>query len=142
MLNHAKIDDFDTVWNTFKKNKKYFPHIRTDYLKRMIARGQVVLDKGVIITYNVYKRKTRIGDVLCQPNDVILHQIVADKRDGSASVVLNDFFKFLNKRVFLSVRSENEIAKRFYEKNGMLRIGSISWARGTIPGDIYCYDSN
>ena len=139
---HAQISDFETVKEIFYLHKKWFPHIRTDYLKRMIARGQVVLDKGVIITYNVYKRKTRIGDVLCQPDDVILHQIVASKRDGSASVVLNDFFKFLNKRVFLSVRSENEIAKRFYEKNGMLKIGSISWARGTIPGDIYCYDSN
>jgi hypothetical protein len=142
MLNHAKVDDFDTVWNVFKENKKYFPHIRTDYIKTMIARGQVVLDKGVIITYNVYKRKTRIGDVLCQPNDVILHQIVASKRDGSASIVLNDFFKSMNKRIFLSVRSENDIAKRFYEKNGMLKIGDISWAKGTIPGDIYCYDSN
>ena len=142
MLNHAKVDDFDTVWNVFKENKKYFPHIRTDYIKTMIARGQVVLDKGVIITYNVYKRKTRIGDVLCQPNDVILHQIVASKRDGSASIVLNDFFKSMGKRVFLSVRSENDIAKRFYEKNGMLKIGDISWAKGTIQGDIYCYDSN
>jgi hypothetical protein len=42
----------------------------------------------------------------------------------------------------LSVRSENDIAKRFYEKNGMLKIGDTSWSKGTIPGDIYLYDSN
>ena len=54
MLNHAKNNDFDTVWNIFKNNKKYFPHIRTDYLKRNIAKGQVVLDQDVVIVYNIY----------------------------------------------------------------------------------------
>lgn len=143
MLNHAKDSDFDTVWNIFKNNKKYFPHIRTDYLKRNIARGQVVLDQDVIIVYNIYKRKQRLNDdILAQPGDCILHQIVAKNRNGSAKEVLNKFFKHINTRVFLSVRSENDIAKKFYEKNGMLKIGNTSWAKGTIPGDIYLYDSN
>tara|TARA_B100000676_G_C17813463_1_gene698701 strand:- start:46 stop:477 length:432 start_codon:yes stop_codon:yes gene_type:complete len=143
MLNHAKDSDFDTVWNIFKNNKKYFPHIRTDYLKRNIARGQVVLDQDVIIVYNIYKRKQRLNDdILAQPGDCILHQIVAKNRNGSAKEVLNRFFKYINTRVFLSVRSENDIAKKFYEKNGMLKIGNTSWAKGTIPGDIYLYDSN
>tara|TARA_Y100001936_G_scaffold241518_1_gene277482 strand:- start:462 stop:893 length:432 start_codon:yes stop_codon:yes gene_type:complete len=143
MLNHAKDSDFDTVWNIFKNNKKYFPHIRTDYLKRNIARGQVVLDQDVIIVYNIYKRKQRLNDdILAQPGDCILHQIVAKNRNGSAKEVLNRFFKHINTRVFLSVRSENDIAKKFYEKNGMLKIGNTSWAKGTIPGDIYLYDSN
>ena len=143
MLNHAKDSDFDTVWNIFKNNKKYFPHIRTDYLKRNIARGQVVLDQDVIIVYNIYKRKQRLNDdILAQPGDCILHQIVAKNRNGSAKEVLNRFFKYINTRVFLSVRSENDIAKKFYEKNGMLKIGNTSWAKGTMPGDIYLYDSN
>ena len=143
MLNHAKDSDFDTVWNIFKNNKKYFPHIRTDYLKRNIARGQVVLDQDVIIVYNIYKRKQRLNDdILAQPGDCILHQIVAKNRNGSAKEVLNRFFKYINTRVFLSVRSENDIAKKFYEKNGMLKIGNTSWAKGTVPGDIYLYDSN
>ena len=143
MLNHAKDNDFDTVWNIFKNNKKYFPHIRTDYLKRNIAKGQVVLDQDVVIVYNIYKRKQRLREeILAQPGDCILHQIVAKNRNGSAKEVLHKFFKHINTRVFLSVRSENDIAKRFYEKNGMLKIGDISWSKGTIPGDIYLYDSN
>ena len=143
MLNHAKDTDFDTVWNIFKNNKKYFPHIRTDYLKRNIAKGQVVLDQDVVIVYNIYKRKQRLNEeILAQPGDCILHQIVAKNRNGSAKEVLNRFFKHINTRVFLSVRSENDIAKKFYEKNGMLKIGNTSWAKGTIPGDIYLYDSN
>ena len=143
MLNHAKDNDFDTVWNIFKNNKKYFPHIRTDYLKRNIAKGQVVLDQDVVIVYNIYKRKQRLNEeILAQPGDCILHQIVAKNRNGSAKEVLHKFFKHINTRVFLSVRSENDIAKRFYEKNGMLKIGDTSWAKGTISGDIYLYDSN
>ena len=143
MLNHAKDTDFDTVWNIFKNNKKYFPHIRTDYLKRNIAKGQVVLDRDVVIVYNIYKRKQRLNEeILAQPGDCILHQIVAKSRNGSAKEVLHKFFKHINTRVFLSVRSENDIAKRFYEKNGMLKIGDTSWAKGTISGDIYLYDSN
>ena len=97
MLNHAKDSDFDTVWNIFKNNKKYFPHIRTDYLKRNIARGQVVLDQDVIIVYNIYKRKQRLNDdILAQPGDCILHQIVAKNRNGSAKEVLNRFFKHIS----------------------------------------------
>ena len=143
MLNHAKNNDFDTVWNIFKNNKKYFPHIRKDYLKRNIAKGQVVLDQDVVIVYNIYKRKQRLSEeILAQPGDCILHQIVAKNRNGSAKDVLHKFFKHINTRVFLSVRSENDIAKRFYEKNGMLKIGDTSWSKGTIPGDIYLYDSN
>lgn len=143
MLNHAKDNDFDTVWNIFKNNKKYFPHIRTDYLKRNIAKGQVVLDQDVVIVYNIYKRKQRLNEeILAQPGDCILHQIVAKNKNGSAKEVLHKFFKHINTRVFLSVRSENDIAKRFYEKNGMLKIGDTSWSKGKIPGDIYLYDSN
>ena len=143
MLNHAKDNDFDTVWNIFKNNKKYFPHIRTDYLKRNIAKGQVVLDQDVVIVYNIYKRKQRLNEeILAQPGDCILHQIVAKNKNGSAKEVLHKFFKHINTRVFLSVRSENDIAKRFYEKNGMLKMGDTSWSKGKIPGDIYLYDSN
>ena len=38
------------------------------------------------------------------------------------------------------MRSDNEIAKRFYLRNNMKLIGGTSWARGTLPGDVYLYD--
>ena len=41
---------------------------------------------------------------------------------------------------FLSVRSDNDIAKKFYIKNGMKLIGTTSWEKETIPGDVYLYD--
>ena len=140
---HARENDFDAVKDIFKQHKQWFPHLRQDYIKRMIASGNLILDNGVIITYNYYKRKQRIGNVTAQQGDCVLHQI-ASKNKGTASNVLQNFFKWTNRRVFLSVRSENLMAKKFYEKNGMSLVGQISWSLGgvknALPGDVYFYD--
>ena len=141
-MNHAKETDFETVKEIFYQHKKWFPHIRTDYMKRMIARGNLILDDDVVITYNFYKRKQKIGNVIAQQGDCILHQIAAKYHNGSASRVLQNFFEFVNpRRVFLSVRSDNEIAKKFYLKINMKLVGATSWARGTLPGDVYLYET-
>ena len=140
-MNHAKETDFESVKEIFYQHKKWFPHIRTDYMKRMIAKENLIFDNDVVITYNFYKRKQRIGDVIAQQGDCILHQIAAKHHNGSASQALQKFFEFVNpRRVYLSVRSDNEIAKKFYLKNNMKLVGTTSWARGTLPGDVYLYD--
>ena len=36
--------------------------------------------------------------------------------------------------------TDNKIAKKFYEKNGMKRVGEIFWSKGTLPGDVYLYE--
>ena len=151
---HAKEQDFEKVKDIFYQHKELFPHIRTDYMRRMIASGNLILDNDVIITYNYYKRNYKLvrsslgemsQEIIMQPNDCILHQIAAKNRNGSASEVLQRFFKWTKRRVFLSVRSENVIAKRFYEKNGMKLIGKTSWTKdgvkNALPGDIYLYDN-
>jgi hypothetical protein len=143
---HARENDFDAVKDIFKQHKEWFPHVRQDYIKRMIASGNLILENDVIITYNYYKRKQKIGDVTAQQGDCVLHQIAAKHRNGSASQVLQNFFKWTNRRVFLSVRSENLWAKHFYEKNNMDLVGQISWSLGgvknALPGDVYMYDGN
>ena len=140
-MNHAKETDFEAVKEIFYQHKKWFPHIRTDYMKRMIARENLIFDNDVVITYNFYKRKQRIGDIIAQQGDCILHQIAAKHHNGSASQALQKFFEFVNpRRVYLSVRSDNEIAKKFYLKNNMKLVGSTTWAKGTLPGDVYLYD--
>ena len=140
-MNHAKETDFESVKEIFYQHKKWFPHIRTDYMKRMIAKENLIFDNDVVITYNFYKRKQRIGDVIAQQGDCILHQIAAKHKNGSASQALQNFFEFVNpRRVYLSVRSDNEIAKKFYLKNNMKLVGSTTWAKGTLPGDVYLYD--
>jgi RimJ/RimL family protein N-acetyltransferase len=141
-MNHAKETYFESVKEIFYKHKKWFPHIRTDYMKRMIAKENLIYDNDVVITYNFYKRKQRIGDVIAQQGDCILHQIAAKNHNGSASQALQNFFDFVKpRRVFLSVRSDNEIAKKFYLKNNMKLVGATSWARGTLPGDVYLYEN-
>ena len=140
-MNHAKETDFELVKEIFYQHKKWFPHIRTDYMKRMIAKENLIFDNDVVITYNFYKRKQRIGDVIAQQGDCILHQIAAKYHNGSASQALQKFFEFVNpRRVYLSVRSDNETAKKFYVKNDMKLVGSTTWAKGTLPGDVYLYD--
>ena len=152
---HAKENDFDVVKDIFYQHKEWFPHIRTDYMRRMIASGNLILDNDVIITYNYYKRnyklvKSSMGEmsqkIIMQPNDCILHQIAAKNRNGSASEALQRFFKWTNRRVFLSVRSDNVIAKVFYERNNMRLIGQTSWTKdgvkNALPGDVYMYDDN
>ena len=140
-MNHAKETDFESVKEIFYQHKKWFPHIRTDYMKRMIAKENLIFDNDVVITYNFYKRKQRIGDIIAQQGDCILHQIAAKHKNGSASQALQNFFEFVNpRRVYLSVRSDNEIAKKFYVKNNMKLVGSTSWAKGTLPGDVYLHD--
>jgi RimJ/RimL family protein N-acetyltransferase len=151
---HAKEIDTIEVKSIFKQHKEWFPHIRQDYIKRMIASGNLILDNDVIITYNYYKRnyklvKSSMGEmsqkIIMQPNDCILHQIAAKNRNGSASEALQKFFKWTNRRVFLSVRSDNVIAKAFYERNDMKLIGKTSWTKdgvkNALPGDIYLYDN-
>ena len=141
---HAKENDYDVVKEIFSEHKQWFPHVRQDYIKRMIASGNLILDNDVIITYNYYKRKQRIGTITAQQGDCILHQIAAKNRNGSASQALQDFFKWTNRRVFLSVRNDNLIAKKFYVKNGMDLIGFTSWGLGgvkdALPGNIYMHD--
>jgi hypothetical protein len=136
---HAVKSDFENVKEIFYLHKKWFPHVRTDYMKRMIAKKNLILDNNVVITYNIYKRKQKIGDVQALKGDCILHQIVA-KTKGTASDVLQRFFKFVNRRVYLSVRSDNQLAKSFYLKNNMKLVGKTTWAKRTLPGDVYLYD--
>ena len=140
-MNHAKEIDFEAVKEIFYQHKIWFPHIRTDYMKRQIAQGNLIYDNDVVITYKFYKRKQKIGEVIAQQGDCILHQIAAKHKNGSASKALQKFFEFVKpRRVFLSVRSDNEIAKKFYVKNNMKLVGSTTWAKGTLPGEVYLYD--
>ena len=140
-MNHAKEINFESVKEIFYQHKKWFPHIRTDYMKRQIAQGNLIYDNDVVITYKFYKRKQKIGEIIAQQGDCILHQIAAKHKNGSASKALQKFFEFVKpRRVFLSVRGDNEIAKKFYIKNNMKLVGKTTWAKGTLPGEVYLYD--
>ena len=137
---HAAPSDFEEVKNIFYQYKDIFPHIRTDYMMRQIEGGHCILQDSVVITYNFYKRPQRIGTVQAGKFHCILHQIVKDtNKYTSASSVLKEFFEYTKTDVWLSVRRDNVVAKKFYEKNGMKLMGECFWADETLPGDVYLY---
>jgi hypothetical protein len=157
-MNHAKDKDFDNIMNIVYQYRNWLGHVRTDYIRQMIMNNAktfnfetnftsknkntnlLIIENDVMISYNTYKRKNTIGTFIAQQGDCILHQIVA-KEKGTGSAMLNKFFEFMNpRRVILSVRSDNEIAKKFYVKNNMKLAGETSWSKGTLPGDVFVYN--
>ena len=131
----AKKSDFQKVKEIFYSHKKWFPHVRTDYMKRLIAKKQLILEDGIIITFHHAKRRQTIGDVQVRKGDTVLHQIAS--KDGGGGKMLLRFFDWCPRDVFLSVRSDNKKACKFNEQIGMKLVGETSWARGTLPGKVY-----
>lgn len=136
-LRHATLLDFPFIKALFKKHKDVFPHVRMDRLQRMIERKQVILDDGVLITYVVYKRKGKVGEFPILKGECKLNQIISTMGNGGS--VIQRFFKEVNTNVFLTVRKDNTHAMTFYEKNGMIKLGEISWSNG-VEGVIYKYE--
>ena len=134
----AEEKDFDKVKEIFYSHKKWFPHVRTDYMMRMINKKQLILEDGILITFHHAKRRQKIGDVQVEKGDTVLHQIASDSPgSGMAQSILNNFFDYCPKDVFLSVRADNLTANKFYVKMNMNLIGSTSWSKGTILGNVY-----
>ena len=150
---HAVENDLEKVMTIFKQNKKWFPHVRSFHIKTRIDRGQVILEDGVVITYHLYTRNQPLSkldkdgnelgpSVMAEKGDCILHQIATNEK-GKASIVLQKFFKTVkSNKVYLSVRSNNDVAIKFYLKNNMKLVGHTSWSAGKMPGNIYLYENH
>ncbi len=140
-MRHATIEDFDVVKGIFKENRDVFPYLRFDSLKHKIKEGKVVYDTGVVITYNKYKRKQKLGNVQANMGDIVIQEIVKEE-GGDAEDVFLRFVDFVVEDVWLTVRRDNERAKKFYDRVGMELVGEVFWSKGTIPGDVYLYKQN
>ena len=140
-MRHATIEDFDVVKGIFKENRDVFPYLRFDSLKHKIEEGKVVYDTGVVITYNKYKRKQKLGNVQANMGDIVIQEIVKEE-GGDAEDVFLRFVDFVVEDVWLTVRRDNERAKKFYDRVGMELVGEVFWSKGTIPGDVYLYKQN
>ena len=138
VMQYATLKNFDEIYSVFKENRKIFPHIRTDYLKRQIKRNNVIFDSGVILIKGVYKKTVHLGNQTYQKGTNIIHQIVnSEKGNGNATKVLKNFLNTLNDKVVLTVRKSNEVARNFYEKNDFKQTGLINWSNNKIKGVIY-----
>ena len=135
---HAKLEDFDKIKNIFKGYRDIFPYLRFDSLKNKIEEGKVIYDSGVVITYNRYKRKQKLGDTQAKKGDIVIQEIVKEE-NGNSVDVFNRFADFVQSDIWLTVRRDNQKAKRFYEKVNMKVVGEVVWSKGTLMGDVYKY---
>ena len=123
-MRFATDDNFPEICKLFKKNRKFFPHIRMSKIAGAIERKECIFMDGVVIIFKIHKRSVRIGNnTVSQKSDCYLNQIVSTAHDGSASRVLNQFFDYIasvpehSGLIYLNVRTENDRAKKFYERN-------------------------
>ena len=145
-LKRADPSDYQIIRTIFKTHKKtYFPHIRDNYLKDQIDLGNIIFQDGVVIIYNVYKRRQQLGDskFMAMKGDTQIKQIVnKNQGNGNAHKI---FKKFLNKQtgnIWLTVRKENFRAINFYSSMGMTQVGNINWSNGKIPGAVFYISSS
>ena len=142
-MRYATIDDFDEVWKIFQDNKEWFPHVWNTKVKKRLVNNELIFKDGVVITHSKSKRNGKIGrdtDVSITKGDYIIHQIINSKQgNGNAEKVIKEYFDHVNQNVYLTVRSKNITANKFYEKIGMSMVGNISWSKGTMSGNVWKY---
>lgn len=143
-MRHATQIDLPVIYKLFYERKNIFPHIRKDYLVKMITENKCIYEEEAVVIYSIYKVATHIGfNTRTTVGDCTLKQIIGVQGKGKTSEFLNRFYKYLNSipnysgNLYLSVRHDNERAKKFYERNGMEHVDNTSWSNGTILGDIY-----
>ena len=137
-MKHATIEDFDTIKNIFKGYRDIFPYLRFDSLKNKVEEGKVIYDSGVVITYNKYKRNQKLGNVQAKKGDIVIQEIVKEEAGNSVDV-FKRFADFVKEDIWLTVRRDNQKAKRFYDKVGMKVVGEVVLSKGTLMGDVYKY---
>ncbi len=132
---------------------KIFPHLSGQgfKLKKYFSKpnGGVVLQDGVVITFEKSKSNSKIARKTFarkKKGDMIIHQIASKYRNGSAQRVFNEFVEYCKtnhcENIILSVRTANETARKFYEKNGFELVDEnpemwYSKKEGFISGSIY-----
>jgi hypothetical protein len=138
----ARLSELKSIYSLFASHREIFPHVRQDYLRRRIEARQCIYEDVVVITFQQYKKLTPVGNIKIPAKSVMLHQIVNSQQgSGAGSRVFDRFFDEIvvpsGGDLYLSVRSGNEVACRFYERHGMKVAGKVAWSGGTISGLIY-----
>lgn len=137
-LKVAKESELTQIYKAFSSRPDLFPHIRKNYIADQIEKGSVVHAKGVYIIFDKYKRKQQLGTATAFKGNYILHQIVnTTQGNGIASQVFDAWLKLIDNNIYLTVRSANLEAIRFYKHKGMERVGDIDWSGGNLKGSVY-----
>ena len=143
-MRFATEDDFIDVYDLFKKNRELLPHIRMGHIARKIEERRCIFTDGVVIIFEIHEKSVQVGkNTKSEKSDCHLNQIVSTARDGSASRVLNQFFDFIallpytSGVIYLNVKTDNDRAKKFYERNEMKLIDKTSRNNGDVKVNDY-----
>ena len=141
-MRYASQRDLKAIYKLFQSYRDVFPHIRQDALRRRSEAHQCIWQDGVVITYQQYRKRTRVGDVQVPAGAIMLHQILNSAQfNGAGRRVFRQFVEEIVKPsggdLYLSVRKQNAVACRFYERHGMNVAGIVAWKNGTVPGQVY-----
>lgn len=140
-MRYATMDDFEDVWNVFKKNREWLGHVRKSKVKSRIEREQLIFEEGVVITFHISLNNTNFSkdtNVRVNRGDVILHQIgVSEHRKGLGAKILSKFLKEIQRTVYLGVADSNIPANALYAKCGMEKAGWCRWSEGKLPGTVW-----
>ena len=143
-MRFAREEDSQEIYEHYQKNRKFFPNITIGHITNRIKKRECIYTEGVVIIFRIHQKTVQIGDnTQSQMSDCVLNQIVTSFSNGSASRVLNRFFDYIGSLphasgvIHLSVRSDNDRAKKFFERNEMELVDKTSWGKGKIEGDVY-----
>ena len=143
-MRFAREEDSQEIYELYQKNLKFFPNITIGHITNRIKKRECIYTEGVVIIFRIHQKTVQIGDnTRSKMSDCVLNQIVTSFLNGSASRVLNRFFDYIRSLphasgvIHLSVRSDNDRAKKFFERNEMELVDKTSWDKGKIEGDVY-----
>ena len=143
-MRFAREEDSQEIYELYQKNRKFFPNITIGHISNRIKKRECIYTEGVVIIFRIHQKTVQIGDnTQSKMSDCVLNQIVTSFLNGCASRVLNRFFDYIGSLphasgvIHLSVRSDNECAKKFFERNEMELVDKTSWDKGKIEGDVY-----
>lgn len=140
-MRHAKLSDLKEIYR-FMQAHEELKHVRQDKLRERIEARQCIYQDGVAITFQKYKKSTRVGGVQVPAGAIMIHQIVNGRQfSGKGGEVFEQFVEEIVKPsggdLYLSVRKANAVACAFYARHGMKVVGKVDWSRGTLPGLVY-----
>ena len=143
-MRFAREEDSQEIYELYQKNLKFFPNITIGHISNRIKKRECIYTEGVVIIFRIHQKTVQIGDnTQSKISDCVLNHIVTSFLNVSASRVLNRFFDYIASLphasgvIHLSVRSDNECAKKFFERNEMELVDKTSWDKGKIEGDVY-----
>ena len=125
---YADAIDADDITAIFNNNKLWFSHIKKCHIKKKIKIKECIFENGVVIIYKILKKPIKLGNILIEPNNTVIEQIVRDDLENQNTFAHHVLTKFLNcipGSTYLCVDINNKRAINFYYKMSMSKISSF-----------------